>query len=79
MVKNPPANAETQKTWIEFLGQEDPSHRKGQLTPVFLPGEFRRQWSLVVYSPLGHEELDTIEHARTCQPCPPPNNEPHTF
>ena len=30
-------------------------------TPVFLPGEFHGQRSLVDYSPWGHKELDTTE------------------
>ena len=38
--------------------------RKWQLTPVFLPGEFHRQRSLVGYSPWGHKELDMIEHTQ---------------
>ena len=32
-----------------------------QSTPVFLPGEFRRQRSLVGYSPWGHNELEMTE------------------
>ena len=31
-----------------------------QPTPVFLPGEFHGQRSLVDYSPWGHKESDTI-------------------
>ena len=38
-----------------------PWRRKCQLTPVFLPGEFHRQRSLVGYSPWSHKELDTTE------------------
>ena len=34
---------------------------KGQLTPVFLPGEFHGQRSLVGYCPWNHQELDTTE------------------
>ena len=30
-------------------------------TPVFFPGEFHGQWSLVGYSPWGRKELDTTE------------------
>ena len=30
-------------------------------TPVFLPGEFHGQGSLVDYSPWGHKELDMTE------------------
>ena len=37
-----------QETWVQSLGQEDPLE-KG--IPVFLPGEFNGQRSLVVYSP----------------------------
>ena len=58
MVKNLPA---IQETRICSLGQED-SLEKGILpTPVFLPGEFHGQRSLVGYSPCCHEELDTAE------------------
>ena len=35
--------------------------RNWQPTPVFLPGEFHGQRSLVDYSPLGCKELDTAE------------------
>ena len=35
--------------------------REWQPTPVFLPGEFHRQRSLVGYSPRGHKEPDTTE------------------
>ena len=38
-----------------------PWRRKRQPTPVFLPGEFHRQRSLVGYSPWGHNELDMTE------------------
>ena len=37
--------------------------RKWQPTPVFLPGEFHVQRSLVVYLPRSHKELDTAEWA----------------
>ena len=39
--------------------------RKWQPTPVFLPGESRRQMSLVGYSPWGHKESDTTEWLNT--------------
>ena len=35
--------------------------RKGQPTPVFLPGEYHGQRRLVGYSPRGGKELDTTE------------------
>ena len=38
-----------------------PWRRKWQSTPVFLPGEFHRQRSLVGYSPQGCKESDTTE------------------
>ena len=34
---------------------------KWQPTPVFFPGAFHRQRSVVGYSPWGHKESDTIE------------------
>ena len=43
-----------------------PWSRKWQPTPVFLPGEFHGQRSLVGYSPWGCKESDTTEHAHTC-------------
>ena len=58
MVKNLPAVQETQ---VRSLGQEDPVGREWLPTPVFLPGEFHGQRSLVGYSPWGHKESDTAE------------------
>ena len=46
-----------------------PWRRGWQTTPVFLPGEFQGQRSLVGYSPWGHKESDmteVTEHACTC-------------
>ena len=40
---------------------KSPWRRKWQPTPVFLPGEFHGQRSLVGYSPRGHKKLDTTE------------------
>ena len=42
-----------QATWVRSLGWEDPLERKWQPTPVFLPGEFHGQRSLVGDSPRG--------------------------
>ena len=50
-----------EKTQVGSLGQEDPWRRKGQPTPVSLPGEFHGQRSLAGYSPWGRKELDTTE------------------
>ena len=41
--------------------------RAWQPTPVFLPGKFHEQGSLVGYSPWGLKELDATEHAHTQQ------------
>ena len=38
--------------------------REWQPTPVFLPGEFHGQRSLVGYSPWGHTELDMTEQIK---------------
>ena len=58
LVKNLPA---VQETWVQSLDQEDPLEKGMETTPVFLPGEFHGQRSLVGYSPWGHKELDTTE------------------
>ena len=39
-----------------------PWNRKWQPTPVFLPGKFHDQRSLVGCSPWGHKESDMTEH-----------------
>ena len=49
------------ETWVRSLGGGDPWKREWQPTPLFLPGEFCRQRSLVGYSPWGCKELDTTE------------------
>ena len=51
-IKNLPAVPES---GVPSLGQEDPWGREWQPTPVFLPGEFHGQRSLVGYSPRGHK------------------------
>ena len=57
-VKNLPA---MQKAQVRSLGREDPWRREWLPTPIFVPGEFHGQRSLVGHSPWGHKELDTIE------------------
>jgi len=53
VVENPPVNAGMR---VRSLGLKDsPGGRKWQTTPVFLPGKFYRQRSLVGYSPWGCE------------------------
>ena len=61
-VKNLPA---MQEIWVKSLGQEDPLEKGWQPTPVFLPGEFHGQKSLVGYSPQGHKESDMTEQLST--------------
>ena len=49
-----------QEAWVRFLGWEDPLE-KAMATPVFLPGEFYGQRSLMGYSPWHCKESDTTE------------------
>ena len=51
----------TQEIWVQSLGRKDPWRRKGQPTPVFLPGEFQGQKSLADFSPWGLKESDMTE------------------
>ena len=44
-----------------LLVRKIPWRREWLLIPVFLPGEFHGQRSLVNYSPWGHKESDTTE------------------
>ena len=54
-VKNLPAIQETQ---VQSLGHEDLLEKKGMATPpVFLPGEFYGQRSLVGYSQWVHKKI----------------------
>ena len=41
---------------VQSQGQEDTLEEVWQPTPVFLPGEFHEQRSLVSYNPRGHKE-----------------------
>ena len=63
-VKNPPA---LQETRVRSLGQEDSLENGMLTTPVFLPGEFHGQRSLVAYSPWDHKELDMSERLTVIQ------------
>ena len=70
MLKNPLALQETQ---IQSLGQGAPLEKAMEYsclvflpaTPVFLPGEFHGERSLVGYSPWGPKESDKTEHLST--------------
>ena len=55
-VKNLPAMQETQETWVQSLGQEDPLEKEWQPTSVFLPGKSHAQRRLVGYSPKGRRQ-----------------------
>ena len=56
---------------ISSLGQEDALEKEMAIHSILLPGESQGQRSLVGYSPKGHKESDTTEHART-DTCMPP-------
>ena len=76
-VKNLPA---VQEIWVLSLGLEDPWGREWLYTPVFLPGEFHGQRSLVGYSPCGQKELDMTEQFSLSQPqIKPYNRYTHTY
>ena len=62
LVKNPPAKAwDSKEMKFQSLGREDPLEEEMQPTPVFLPGEFHGQRSLVGYGPWGSKESNTDE------------------
>ena len=50
-----------QETQVQSLDWEDPLEKGVTTAPVFLPGEFHGQRSLVGYSPWGHKESDVTE------------------
>ena len=58
---------ETQVTPVWPQVRKIPWNRKWQLSPVFLPGKFRGQRSLVCYSPWVGKELDMTEWLSTAQ------------
>ena len=65
MVKNPFASAGDTRNGglIPWLGRFT-GRRKWQQSPVFLPGEFHGQRSMVGYSPWGLKESDATEHTQ---------------
>ena len=64
MVKIPPAiSGETRDTVSVPGSGRSPWSTNWQPFPVFLPGKFHGQRSLVGYSPWGHKELGTAEHS----------------
>ena len=69
-LKEMPPSQETQETRVQSLDWEDPLNRKWQPTPVFLPGKFHGQRSLVGYRPWSHKEPDMAEGAHSEYDCP---------
>ena len=67
-VNHLPANAgDDEGDASSILGSErSPGGGNSNPAPVFFPGKFHGQRSLVGYSPWSHKELDTTEHAGTC-------------
>ena len=67
VVKNRPANAgDIRKTrWFDPWVGKIPWRRAQQPTPVFLPGEFHGQRSMVGYSSWCCKELDMTEVTNT--------------
>ena len=56
------STCQRRRCWLDPWVGKIPWRRKWQPTPVFLPGKFHGQSSLVGYSPRGHKESDTTEH-----------------
>ena len=64
VVKNPLANAGDTRDLGSIPGLErSPGEGNSNPPQYFLPGKFHGQRGLVGYSPKGHKELDTTEHA----------------
>ena len=64
MVKNLPA---MQATQVGSLGQEDPLEKEMAITPVFLPGKFRGQRSLVGYGSWGDRKVLELDRGVGCK------------
>ena len=60
VVKNPPANAGDAR-YVDLIPGSGRSPGEANDTPVFLPGTFHGQRSLVGYGPWDHPELDMTE------------------
>ena len=60
-VKYPPAVQETQKTQIQFLGQEGPLEEAVATHSSILAWKIQWTKSLVGYSPWGYKESDTTD------------------
>ena len=62
IVKNLPVKVEDRRHGFDPWVGKNPWRRKWQPTPIFLPGKFHGQRSLVGYSPWGPKESDWTEH-----------------
>ena len=51
--------------WVLSLDQEEPLEKEMATTPIFLPGKFHGQRSLVGCSPWGCKKSDMTECSRT--------------
>ena len=60
-VKNSLVIQETQETWVQSLGWEDPLEEGMTIHSSILSGESHGQRSLAGYSPWGHKKLDITE------------------
>ena len=68
VVKNPAANAGDTRDSDSVSGLGRSSWRRAwPPTPVFLPGKFHGQRSLVGYSPWSSKQTDIVERVRTCE------------
>ena len=67
VIKNLLANAGDIRDVGSIPGLGRSWRREWQPSPVFLPGEYHGQRSLVGYSPWGHKELDTTEQLNNKQ------------
>ena len=56
---------DAQEIQVQSLGWEDPLEEKMAPTPVFFPGKFHGQWSLLGYSPWDGKECDMTAHTHT--------------
>ena len=60
-VKNPPTMKETQKTWVRFMGQEDPLEEGTATHSTILARRIPRTEEPGELQSKGHKELDTTE------------------
>ena len=60
-VKNLPTMQESQETWVQSLGWEEPLEKEMATHSYILAWKINGQSNLADYSPMGHKELDTIQ------------------